>query len=143
MLPCGKWDTVFKMPPAEASGPVRSDVRLFFSFYLKCPLACDICAGCYVGGREKKAKMKVSQSVFTFLNCSAFPFLLSPRGHFCLSVWQKQKQKKVLSLLHEKQITHLLNWETNANPFSGVSFEHSSSFSRSFLHSSNQANKSR
>lgn len=90
----------------------------------------------------KNESLPITLHISELLCFSFSPF---SKGSFlpkCLAKKTKQK-KKVLLLLHEKQITHLLNWETNANPFSGVSFEHSSSFSRSFLHSSNQANKSR
>lgn len=43
---------------AKATGPVRAVSRLF-SFYLKCPLACSICAGCYVerGGKKKEKEI--------------------------------------------------------------------------------------
>ena len=102
-----------------------SHVEVFFFFFfshLKRPLACNICLGCYIeeGGEKKRNILPIAALIPELLR---FFFLLPQRGHFHWSVWQN---KRSALLLHEKQISHLLNWETNANPFSGVSFEHSS-----------------
>lgn len=113
-----------------------------FFFYLKCPLACNLGAGCYAegGGKERKKRKRNSLPIATLIPESlGFSSSPSSEGSFpqkCLA-----KQKKVPLLLRGKQITPWLNGETHANPFSGVAAPHSSSFSRSCIHSSHQANQ--
>lgn len=130
MLPGGKknctgFQVAISFLPAQTTGSIWAMSKFFFFSHLKRPLACNICLGCYIeeGGEKKRNILPIAALIPELLRFFFFFFLLPQRGHFHWSVWQN---KRSALLLHEKQISHLLNWETNANPFSGVSFEHSS-----------------
>lgn len=125
VLPCGKLATacpfLFCM---HRHSPVRWIAKLFF-FYFKRPLASSVCVGCYVeGGRKRKGKR--IPPIAVLIPEPPHSSFCPRQGHFHTSSWQNTTtNKKVLLLLRGKWITHLLHWEVNSNPFSGLSLERS------------------
>lgn len=60
MPPCGRQAgcSGCRLLPAQATSP--ADVNVSFLFYLKCPLACNLGAGCHAegGGKEREREGK-------------------------------------------------------------------------------------
>lgn len=76
---------------AKATGPFGAVWRLF-SFYLKCPLACDICAGCYVEGGGRKKEKNILPIAFLIPTLLCFLSSPSSKGSFLPKCLAKQKR---------------------------------------------------
>ncbi|XP_036043723.1 uncharacterized protein LOC118583974 isoform X2 [Onychomys torridus] len=88
----GNWLLLVRFSSAcTGTGSVRWISKLFFfSFYFKCPLASNICAGCYVErGRGKKEKSNPPIVLIPELLHS--PCFFPQRGHFHTSIRQNKK----------------------------------------------------
>lgn len=78
----------------QATAPLRVDAEMFF-FYLKCPLACSICAGCCIEGGDRKREEEYSSNCYPNFQIA---LLLSPpssEGSFPHKRLAKQKKSAV------------------------------------------------
>lgn len=88
----GNWLLLVRFSSACAgTSPVRWISKLFFSFYFKCPLASNICAGCNVERSRRKKEKKQST------NCphswtAPLSLFLSSAGSFPHKCLAKQKR---------------------------------------------------
>lgn len=120
----GNWLLLVRFSSACAgTGPVRWISKLFFFLLLQVPSSEQYLRRLQCRKKQKEERKKAIHQLSSFLNCSTLPLSFLSR---VISTQVFGKTKKVLLLLHAKQITHLLNCKANVNPFSGVSFEHSS-----------------